>query len=391
MDKLTRNFLSIKKRFENKKSYFSKIADRWNRRGKKSLAGQVKLLIADADSRLKEISNILEEFDVSENKYLLKVKINSFEGVYRELYFLTRPFYKRISFAVIFLALIVFVSHNFIFGIYHVSNGSSEATLLIGDRVWVNKTAYIINSPKCGDLIFLEDPSFKYDDNFFQRFWQKFIGIEISRFNLKAGPKRTIKRIIANQEDVVEGKIENKKSVLYKNNELLQEPYVNKLPLIALKKKTGITERDFIGSFKIPENFKNHEKIVLYSYDPKLDFEDQIFYYIDHQNILYDNKTGFVKTYNQDMEIVSKDGKNIDIFGPVEIPKNKYWVMGDNRINSFDSREFGLVDKSRICGRVSFVVWSLDSEEPFWFFEIIKKPFRFWSSVRWNIFFREIK
>jgi len=35
-------------------------------------------------------------------------------------------------------------------------------------------------------------------------------------------------------------------------------------------------------------------------------------------------------------------------FGPKVIPKNSYWVMGDNRSNSKDSRSFGVITKSQI-------------------------------------------
>jgi signal peptidase I len=47
-------------------------------------------------------------------------------------------------------------------------------------------------------------------------------------------------------------------------------------------------------------------------------------------------------------------------FGPVHISADQYFMMGDNRDNSFDSRYFGTVHRSQIVGRTSSVVLSLD-------------------------------
>jgi signal peptidase I len=39
------------------------------------------------------------------------------------------------------------------------------------------------------------------------------------------------------------------------------------------------------------------------------------------------------------------------------LPANRYWVMGDNRAGSRDSRSFGAIKKSEIVGRVFLRIW----------------------------------
>ena len=56
-------------------------------------------------------------------------------------------------------------------------------------------------------------------------------------------------------------------------------------------------------------------------------------------------------------------------FGPVMVPAGCFLMLGDNRDNSADSRYFGLVERSRIVGRATSVVISLDihdSYQPRW-------------------------
>jgi len=59
-------------------------------------------------------------------------------------------------------------------------------------------------------------------------------------------------------------------------------------------------------------------------------------------------------------EVLSRELGSRDNFGPVTVPVDGYFVMGDNRDQSYDSRYWGFVKKNRIKGIVKSVYWSWD-------------------------------
>ncbi len=65
-----------------------------------------------------------------------------------------------------------------------------------------------------------------------------------------------------------------------------------------------------------------------------------------------------------------------DTWGPLVVPNGQYFVMGDNRDNSYDSRYWGFVPRDVIRGRPLFIYYSFDHDS--W------RALPFLTAIRWG-------
>ena len=63
-----------------------------------------------------------------------------------------------------------------------------------------------------------------------------------------------------------------------------------------------------------------------------------------------------------DPHVYPKGMQTRDNFGPITVPENALFVMGDNRDQSFDSRFWGFVDMKVVSGKAFMIYWSWDKD-----------------------------
>ncbi|MGE4544831.1 MAG: signal peptidase I [Pedobacter sp.] len=109
------------------------------------------------------------------------------------------------------------------------------------------------------------------------------------------------------------------------------------------------------------------------SYDPVNDSEINGF-----SPAMDANQYAFLENLSQTRHplMITPQRSALRSFGPVVIPEGNYFMMGDNRDNSADSRYFGFVERSRVVGQATSIVISLDINDKY-------RP-------RWGRFFTEL-
>lgn len=147
----------------------------------------------------------------------------------------------------------------------------------------------------------------------------------------------------------------------YKVTDSSANTYLQAGDLITIKKNITPKYKDFVV---YNMDGKKYMSRVVASEGEKVTYMDDIFYLndrIEPQTYIEKEKKDYLSTaamgslYTDDFNITTITGGKTDT-----IPQNKYLVLNDNRLNKDDSRTFGLIDKSKIKGIVTFRVLPLD-------------------------------
>src|SRR5688500_7089240 len=196
---------------------------------------------------------------------------------------LASRWWKREIRPLLILALVMFSIRSSLADWNVVPSGSMQPTILVGDRVLVNKLAYDLKVPfTTWHIAEWSNP---------QR------GESVVFFSPKDGT-RMVKRVIGLPGDT----IELRNGQLFINDQAVD--YTTLEPAVSKQLSDAERAHAIFATEQLP--VRPHAVMAL-------------------------NGVSAMRT-----------------FGPVQVSADHYFMMGDNRDNSFDSRYFGTVDRSRI-------------------------------------------
>ena len=215
--------------------------------------------------------------------------------------FTLKSLIKNWSGTIVFI-IMLFAFRSVVADWYQVPTGSMKPTIIEGDRIFVNKLAYDIKVPFT--LFSLAK-------------WDHPKRGDVVVFDSPVEEQRLVKRVVGLPGDVV----------MIRNNQL----FINHKPVnYATADQSKVAEYWDITKAApviINETFENQ---------------------VPHTITVQPLRHFFAQN-----------------FGPIEVPPDHYFMLGDNRDNSADSRFIGAVDEKYILGKANTVVLSLNHLDRF--------------------------
>ncbi|QJC32844.1 signal peptidase I [Enterobacteriaceae endosymbiont of Donacia semicuprea] len=261
--------------------------------------------------------------NILKNFYLYK----NIKNLYK--YMKKKNWIKQIKFS-FFTILFIFIIRLFIYEPFYILSDSMMPTLLSGDLILVNKFIYGIKNPlnnkyiiknkfpKRGDIVVFKFPK-----------------------NVKT---KYIKRIIGLPGDFIFYDQKNKQIILYSKKHIKKN----------IIKYNNLQKSNFFHIFiKDRKKFYDFKKnLIKHHYFGKLRF----FQYTENINKLSHKILFLPEIQNEFLKIYKQ--KNFPKYTWL-VPNQCYFVMGDNRDKSYDSRYWGFVNKKYLLGKAIFIWFSI--------------------------------
>ncbi len=245
--------------------------------------------------------------------------------------------------AILFAFVVAMIIRNYTFQNFMIPSPSMEKTLLTGDYLVANKLKYYFTDPQREDIVTfrfpkLEEGTPEHPDskgNFIKLFHPLYINKKATfqKFPLTFlhlsyyARKNVVKRVIGLPGDT----IELRDKIVYINGKRFERGY---------------------ECYDIPQPTPPQSPMQIISQTLPYGFDDG---YITRSDWYepYRVKGLDEKGFPNEKKIFNRDW-----FGPIKVPEGKYFVMGDNRDLSDDSRYWGFLDRSDITGTPWLIFFS---------------------------------
>ncbi len=209
----------------------------------------------------------------------------------------------------LFVALIAaLIIRQFVVQAYTIPTGSMEKTLLVGDFLLVNKFVYGMQTPD-------------------------WIGIPYTRIGVRI-PWDYVYRFPEIKEP------EPYDVFIFRYPEDPYMDYIKRCVAVPGQTLEIVNKKLYVDSLSFPK-------------PPKMQLIDPRVFTAEQGKL-------FPKEGRTFRELGSRDN-----YGPITLPKDSYWAMGDNRDNSLDSRYWGFVPRTHIVGQALIIYFSVKSTFPF--------------------------